>query len=144
MADISWQPGHWPQVGVGVLIVRDGKVLFGHRIGSHGHDTWAPPGGKQEAGETVEECAIRETLEETGLSLRTVKKVPIYTDDHFPQEGKHFITVYVVADDPGGTPAVMEPEKLSEWRWCDWDDLPAPLFLTISNLIEQGYRPPGA
>lgn len=139
----DWQPGHWPQVGVGVLIVRGGKLLFGHRIGSHGHDTWAPPGGKIDRGETVEQCAIRETAEETGLQLTSLTKAPVYTDDHFNDEGKHFITVYVIADDPGGEPQVLEPEKLTEWRWVSWNDLPKPLFQTIQHLCDQGYRPPG-
>jgi 8-oxo-dGTP diphosphatase len=144
MTEIQWEEGHWPKVGVGVFIVRDGKLLFGHRIGSHGHGTWAPPGGKIERGESVEECAIRETAEEAGLSLSKVRKLPMYTDNLFPDEGKHFITVYAVAEDPGGEPMLKEPEKFIEWRWVSWDDLPQPLFQTIQQLHDQGYRPPGA
>ncbi len=34
-----------PQVGVGVLILRDGKVLLGRRKGSHGAGCWSAPGG---------------------------------------------------------------------------------------------------
>ena len=54
--------------GVGVLVVRDGKVLMGRRVSSHGRGTWAPPGGKAEPGETDEETARRELVEETGLT----------------------------------------------------------------------------
>ncbi len=141
---VDWQPGHWPQVGVGVFIVRDGKVLFGNRIGSHGHGTWSLPGGKLERGETVEECAARETLEETGLTIRNVKKTGVFTDDRFSDEGKHFVTVYTIGEAMEGDPRVMEPDKLVKWHWADWDDLPQPLFLPIQHLLEQGYRPPGA
>lgn len=46
-----------PQVGVGVLILRDGKVLLGRRKGSHGAGCWSAPGGHLEFGEVVEDCA---------------------------------------------------------------------------------------
>ncbi len=52
-----------PQVGVGVLILRDGKVLLGRRKGSHGAGCWSAPGGHLEFGEAVEDCALREALE---------------------------------------------------------------------------------
>jgi 8-oxo-dGTP diphosphatase len=59
----------WPRVGVGVMIVRGGKVLIGQRKGSHGAGQHALPGGKLEWKETWEECARREILEETGIEL---------------------------------------------------------------------------
>ena len=46
-----------PKVGVGVVVVKDGKVLVGKRIGSHGAETWAFPGGHLEWNEKIEECA---------------------------------------------------------------------------------------
>src|SRR5258707_8500479 len=52
-----------PQVGVGVVVVRDGKVLLGLRRGSHGSGAWALPGGHLEWGESVESCARREVTE---------------------------------------------------------------------------------
>jgi len=41
-----------PRVGLGVLIIKDGKVLLGRRKGAHGEGTWAPPGGHLECGES--------------------------------------------------------------------------------------------
>ncbi|HEU5357581.1 MAG TPA: NUDIX domain-containing protein, partial [Gemmatimonadales bacterium] len=52
--------GPRPQLGVGVLILREGKLLLGQRRGSHGAGTWAPPGGHLDSGESVEQCACRE------------------------------------------------------------------------------------
>ncbi len=48
-----------PKIGVGVLIIRDGKLLLGRRKGSHGAATWSAPGGHLEYGETPEACARR-------------------------------------------------------------------------------------
>ena len=45
---MSDPPKRWPRVGVGVLIVRGGKVLIGRRRGSHGAGQYALPGGKLE------------------------------------------------------------------------------------------------
>jgi 8-oxo-dGTP diphosphatase len=49
------------RVGVAAVILREGRVLLGERIGSHGAHTWATPGGHLEWGESIEECAKRET-----------------------------------------------------------------------------------
>ena len=69
-----------PIVGVGVIVLRNGLVLLGERIGSHGSGTWALPGGHLEFGETVEQCAAREVLEETGLKLQEVRTGPYSSD----------------------------------------------------------------
>jgi 8-oxo-dGTP diphosphatase len=65
-----------PRVGVGVIVLRNGLVLLGRRIGSHGAGSWALPGGHLEFGESVEQCAAREVLEETGLDIQVVVREP--------------------------------------------------------------------
>lgn len=74
-------------VGVAVIICRQGKVLVGRRKGSHGGGAWAVPGGSLEFGETVEECARREVLEETGLRLGDISQCEMATNDIFASEG---------------------------------------------------------
>ena len=129
-----------PQVGVGVLILRDGKVLLGRRQGSHGADTWAPPGGHLDFGESAEECARREVLEETGLTLGEIRTAP-YTNDLFPTEGKHYVTLFVVAKSALGVPELREATKCLGWEWFAWEDLPTPLFLPLETLRRQGFQP---
>lgn len=140
---MAYRDDHWPKAGVGVLIIREGKLLLGQRKGSHGSGTWAPPGGKIAEGETVEDCAVRETMEETGLAITNTHKAFVWTDDHHPDEGRQFVTVYILADYVSGEAQVREPDKAERWEWFGWDDLPKPLFLSIQHLIEQNYRPPG-
>lgn len=129
------------RVGVGVIILKDNKVLMGKRINAHGHNTWNFPGGHLEFGETPVDCAIRETHEETGITIKNIVPGP-YTNDIFEgSPSKHYITLYMVADYKGGTPKVLEPDKCLEWGWYSWNDLPTPLFLPIKHLVESGFKP---
>jgi 8-oxo-dGTP diphosphatase len=128
-----------PRVGVGVFVVRDGKVLLGLRRGSHGSGTWGTPGGHLEHGESIEECARREVLEETGLEVADLRLGP-YTSDVFP-EGKHYVTLYVICRPIGGVLTVMEPHKCERWEWCHWEALPEPLFLPVRNVRSVGFDP---
>jgi len=130
------------RVGVGVIIVRDGRVLLGERAGSHGAGTWALPGGHLEFGETVADCACREVLEETGLLLHDITPAP-YTSDVFPAEGRHYVTLFVTAQ-ATGEPERLEPVKCLGWAWYRWNDLPGPLFPPLRSLRASGFVPAGA
>jgi 8-oxo-dGTP diphosphatase len=112
-------------------------------MGSHGAGTWALPGGHLEFGESVEACAVRETEEETGLRVYVIGRGP-YTDDVMPNEGKHYITVFVLARSEQGTPQVREPAKCEGWSWFPWSELPSTLFQPLQSLVSQGYIPGGA
>jgi 8-oxo-dGTP diphosphatase len=129
-----------PRIGVGVIVMRDEKVLLGLRQGSHGSGTWALPGGHLEFGETVEACAAREVLEETGLVVSQFRPGP-FTNDVMVADGKHYVTLFVVADNAVGEPAVCEPAKCACWEWCDWSELPEPLFQPLQTLKRSGFQP---
>ncbi|MEF1166095.1 nucleotide triphosphate diphosphatase NUDT15 [Vibrio campbellii] len=124
------------RVGVATIILRDGAILLGERIGSHGANTWATPGGHLELGESIEDCAKREVLEETGLIVDSIEKFT-FTNDIFEKEGKHYVTLFVVASSASGEPQVTEPDKCKQWKWCRLDDLPEPLFLPLINLLKE-------
>ncbi|MFA6486453.1 MAG: NUDIX hydrolase [Candidatus Magasanikbacteria bacterium] len=129
-----------PKVGVGVYILKDGKVLFGHRIGAHGASTWSAPGGHLEFGEDIFDAARREVAEEVGIKIKNLRLGP-YTNDIFASEDKHYITLAVIADYDGGEVRILEPDRCLEWRWFDWGELPSPLFLPIANLLKMGFDP---
>jgi 8-oxo-dGTP diphosphatase len=129
-----------PKVGVGVIVMRDGKVLMHKRKGDHGGGTWSFPGGHLEYGETPEQRALREVAEECGIAVRNLRRGP-YTNDVHEHEGKHYITLFVLADYAGGQPQVLEPEKCERWDWFAWDRMPEPIFLPIRHLREQGFSP---
>lgn len=121
------------RVGVGVIILDGTKILLGKRKNAHGSGTWSPPGGHLEFGETPQECARREVLEETGLTINKITAGP-YTNDFFQQEQKHYITLFMVAQYAGGNPELLEPNKCESWQWFDVNQLPQPLFLPMMNI----------
>lgn len=125
-----------PRIGIGVIVIRDGKVLLGQRKGAHGIGMWAPPGGHLEFGETVKACAKRELLEETGMGALSVQVGP-WTENIM--ENKHYITLFTFVE-AIGEPKLLEPEKCAGWEWFDCDDLPEPIFPTVISFIEQ-YGP---
>jgi len=131
-----------PKVGLGVFIIRDGKVLLGKRKNAHGEGGWCFPGGHLEFNESWEDCAIRETQEETGLEIKNIR-FGTTTNDIFKKEDEHYITICMVADYVLGEAKVMEPEKCEEWGWFEWNEkkLPKSLFIPQRNLLKQKFDP---
>lgn len=129
-----------PKVGVGVIIRRDNKVLIGQRLNAHGHESWSFPGGHLEYGESFEDCAKRETAEETGLTINYVGFGAL-TNDIFEKEDKHYVTVYVICDWIDGEAELKEPDKMHRWQWVAWNNLPSPLFLPTQHLVDSGFSP---
>lgn len=130
-----------PKVGVGVLIKKDNKILLGKRKGAHDEGTWCPPGGHLEFKETLENCAIRETLEETGIKIKNIQFATA-TNDIFEKDNKHYITIFMTADYESGNIEIMEPDKCDEWKWFSWENLPSPLMTPMENLLKTNFNLP--
>ena len=143
------------RVGVGVL-VKDpksaiGKVFAGKRKGSHGAGTLALPGGHLEMFETWQECAIREVQEEMGVDIHNVVFGHV-TNDPMESEGKHYITIFMLAEvvDNDATPINCEPHKCEGWESYSWDELQqiydgkydsgVSLFGPLRHLVEESPR----
>ena len=127
------------RVGVGVYAIRNGKFLIGKRLNSHGENSYACPGGHMEFGETWEETAKREFLEETGLTVENPRFLGI-TNDIFEKDNKHYITISVIVDCPNGKPEILEPNKCSGWYWVDLDTLPKEKFVALENLLKSQFK----
>lgn len=116
-----------PMVGLGVFVWKDGKFLVGKRVSSHGHGTWSVPGGHLEFGESWEECAKREVLEETGLTIHNIRLLAV-TNDVFQSENKHSVTLWIYSDWKSGKPETLEPDKYINHQWRTFKTLPSPLL----------------
>ncbi len=128
-------------VGFGVMMLKDGTVLLGKRhedpekasSSLNGAGTWTMPGGKLDFGETFENGAQREVLEEAGITLNTVEVMCVNQDII---ETAHFITIGLFSDAFSGEPKVMEPDEITEWGWFDLDNLPSPIFFPSAKILE--------
>ena len=94
-----------PQVGIGVMIFKGGKVLLGKTKGSHGAGEYAFPGGHLEYMESFEDCAKRETLEEAGIEIENVRFNCLSNVTSY--KPKHYVHIGVVADWKSGDPMVL-------------------------------------
>lgn len=138
----------YPKVGIGVMIQnKRGQVLLGLRKGSHGAGEWSFPGGHLDFGETIFECARRETQEETGLDINEFKLISVADERRYiKSDGKHYLNIGIKGIYKAGKPEVKELDKCLEWKWFSLDDLPDKLFqgteLTIKNYLSQKiYNP---
>jgi 8-oxo-dGTP diphosphatase len=96
----------------GGLVVRDGRVLLVHRPR---YDDWTFPKGKALAGETDEECALREVEEETGISCEIVS--PDGTTRYADARGRDKTVHWFVMRPLRGA---FEPnDEVDELRWVD-------------------------
>ena len=136
-----------PSVGVGLFVIGpDGRFVIIRRKGAHGAGDWALVGGHMEHGQSPEEAAAMEAAEEMGLRIdpADIHRGP-YTNDVFRAEGKHYVTLFCWAALPSGQePVIAEPDKLAEWRWASFEDMPRSperVFLPLANLLRTGFRP---
>jgi len=123
-----------PRVGMGVLILKDGKVLMSLRKNSHGAGGYQFPGGHLENMESFEECAKRETMEETGLEIENVRFQLLSNVKTFAP--KHYVHIGVTADWKSGEAQQLEPEKNGPWQWYSLSDLPQPLLVAAELHFE--------
>ncbi len=127
--------------GFGIMVVKDGKVLLGKRHDDpekassalRGEGTWSLPGGKLDYGESFEEGGIRETKEETGI---TVKEIEVISVMNCKNEHAHFVTVGLLAKKFEGEPQVMEPDEMTKWEWFPLEKLPTPMYFPSLWVIE--------
>ncbi|KKQ98201.1 MAG: hypothetical protein UT24_C0014G0015 [Candidatus Woesebacteria bacterium GW2011_GWB1_39_12] len=130
----------FPKVGVGTIIKSKDKVLLLKRKNAHGDGTWAFIGGHLEFNESPEECARREVLEEINIRIKN-PFAAIFTNDIFPKEKKHYITIFVVADYSGDKIKINETENIERVEWYKWGELPSPLFIPLKNLLKKNFNP---
>ena len=115
-----------PIVGIGAVLLRPGAVLLVRRSKPPNAGSWSIPGGAQELGETAEEAARRELLEETGLSVGPLTLVGNVDSIHAEADGRirfHYTILDFAGLWCGGEPAAGD--DVSEAAFFPFSDLPS-------------------
>jgi ADP-ribose pyrophosphatase YjhB (NUDIX family) len=85
-----------PVVGVGGVVVRDGRALLIRRGKPPLYGRWVVPGGTVELGETLEQALVREMREETRLAVEPVEVLTVF--DRIDRDGDEVAYHYVIVD----------------------------------------------
>ncbi|MGP3924752.1 NUDIX hydrolase [Streptomyces sp. 8N616] len=101
------------------IVVNEGRVLMVRRRMKEGELSWQFPAGAIEAGETAEQAAVRETLEETGLTVSAVK---LLGERVHPKTQR--LMSYTACDVVSGTAHVADEEELAELAWVTHAEIP--------------------
>src|SRR6476660_9745645 len=107
-------PEH-PVVGVGGVVVRDGKALIVKRAHEPRKGEWSLPGGLLELGESLQDAVRREIKEETALDVTVGPIIETFDRVHRDDQGRiryHFVIVdYVCWSDAGDATAGSDAEQ---------------------------------
>jgi len=113
-----------PLLTVDILIVQSGKLVLIRRRNPPFQGHWALPGGFVDVGETVEEAAVREANEETGLDVELQGMVGVFSDPDRDPRG-HTVSICFAALGQGTPQASSDAQDVALF---DLDDLPALAF----------------
>jgi mutator protein MutT len=118
----------------GIVRNEDGKILFQYRRGK-----WDLPKGKLDKGETIEECAVREVEEETGLRNITLGELVDITHHFYTEKQKEIDKeTYWFSMKVNGEQKLIPQleEDILELKWVAENELQEYLSNTYPNIIE--------
>jgi mutator protein MutT len=107
-----------PIIGVGAVIICNGKILLEKRKNDPGKGKWSIPGGLVELGETVEQTVIREVKEETALEVEKPEHIDVVdniTKDSNGEIKYHFVIIDYFVKLKGGT--LQAASDAEELKW---------------------------
>ena len=118
-----------------MVLVENGKILLVKRGREPFKGEWAIPGGRIDEGETAEDCVRREMKEETGLDVKPIKLVGIYSDPKRDPRGI-IAAAYLVRRIEGELKAGDDAEEV---RWFEIDTLP-PLCTDHPKIVKDALK----
>lgn len=120
-------------LGIGVMVLNErGEILLGWHE-THGRKGWGFPGGEVDLGEDPLQTARRELLEETGIESIDFKIISVSRDRL--RTGR-WVTLGVLCKDYSGEARVLEPHKISRWKWFPLEAPPKKLFIPARKMIK--------
>lgn len=124
------------QFAADIVIIEKGKVLLALRDTEPFKGMWTIPGGRIDENETIEECAIREAKEETGLDVELGNLIRIYSNPS--RDPRKTIAAAYFAKVKGGK-LIPQPGEVKELRWFRLDKLPQ-LGFDHAEIIQDAMK----
>lgn len=115
-----------PVLGVGALILEEGRILLVERGRAPLSGHWSLPGGGVETGERLEDAVVREVFEETGLEVETGSIATVFERIMADQSGRceyHYVLVDFYCTIRGGNLRAGDDSK--DVRWFGMEELPS-------------------
>jgi 8-oxo-dGTP diphosphatase len=103
-----------PSVTADGIVLKGSEMALIRRLKDPFRGSYALPGGFLNYGETLEECVVREVLEETGLKTRILELVGVYSAPDRDPRG-HFVTAVYHLEPVGGSLKAGDDAKDAEW-----------------------------
>jgi ADP-ribose pyrophosphatase YjhB (NUDIX family) len=129
-----------PRVGVGAIVLHEGRVLLVRRGRVPGLGLWSVPGGLVELGETTVDAARREVEEETGLDVRIAGLVGVLdrvTRDAGGRVRYHWVLVDYLAY-PQSNDTITAGSDAAEVRWVTIDEVERlPITEGLADMIKR-------
>ena len=126
-------------VGVGAFILNENnELLLLKRAVPAEKGCWSIPGGRLEMFETLEHAVIREIKEETNLDIEVVNLMGI-CDHIIKAEDAHCVATNYLCKIKSGEAKIMEPDKASDIKWFNLENLPDNLTITTKKALTD-YR----
>ncbi len=113
-----------PIVGVGALIIKNGKLLLIRRGAKPGQGRWSIPGGLVELGERVRDAVVREVKEECGLDIEVEGLMDVFDSIIRDEKGRvqyQFVVVNFLAKIQGGI--LENADDVLEVRWVSLNEV---------------------
>ena len=113
-----------PLIGVGAVIVCNGRILLEKRKGEPGKGKWSIPGGLVELGERAEQTVIREVREETNLEVENPELIDVVDSITFDEGGRikyHFVIIDYFVKLKSGT--VKAADDAAELKWVPFNEV---------------------
>jgi 8-oxo-dGTP diphosphatase len=113
-----------PIIGVGAVIICNGKILLEKRKSEPGRGKWTIPGGLVELGESAEQTVIREVREEANLEVEQPRLIDVVNNVTLDEDGRikyHFLIVDYFVKLKGGK--LKAADDAAELRWVRFSEV---------------------
>ncbi|HWF12741.1 MAG TPA: NUDIX domain-containing protein [Candidatus Acidoferrales bacterium] len=140
-----------PMVGVGGVVVHEGRALLIRRGSAPLKGEWSIPGGLLEVGETLEQGVMRELAEETGLDVQVIELIEVFerifpappnadgTPGDCSRPQYHFVILDYLCETRGGT--IAAASDALEFAWAREEDLVKyDVTVAVKRVLRKAFK----